>query len=551
MEHTTLYANELNQLEELAAKYGISEHVQQKIAQCRKDITEFSLKVLVIGGFSAGKSALLNTLLNRDLLVEDQGPETAIASELIYDEREYVELVGGLNGNVRCSVDEISHLDSNSYQHLTYHIQHDFLKKYKSYTLVDMPGLNSGLEQHNKAIMQYIGQGNAYILVVDCEDGEIKSSSIDFLREIKQYDNNLSIVVTKSDKKPESQVAAIVNKVKQTASAIFQKDVVVVSTSKFDNIEVEMEKILGSFHIKDLCEQAFKPHIVEIANLCMAAIEKIAQSYEFDDQELVEKIKMHQKTREQLVSRMEKERKKLSLKMKNQVKPAIVADVQNALYSNSSALASSITSGDNAFTRTVNDLLRPVLISSTQRYTEASFHEFVQQIDLKEIFEDHSENIAADIAGKYTAVTSSLQKILETTDKSKGLYRLLTGVLAITTTVVAPWLELIIIFLPDIMRFFGQLSQKSQQEDLKRKVETEIIPQIVSKLSQEMDHTLVELESELMDEMEEKMNEMIEVETEALQASLTMKQAKESAYAAMQNETAQDIRQVQSLIQAL
>lgn len=56
-------------------------------------VQDFKIKVLVIGEFSSGKTALMNRLLGINLLKEDVIPETAIATELVYDEKEGVDLV--------------------------------------------------------------------------------------------------------------------------------------------------------------------------------------------------------------------------------------------------------------------------------------------------------------------------------------------------------------------------------------------------------------------------------------------------------------------------
>jgi GTP-binding protein EngB required for normal cell division len=545
------YLDKLSELEAMVKKYGVGEQLSQKIRQCQEEMAKFSLKILFVGGFSAGKSALLNTLLDRDVFVENQRPETTIASEMFYDENEYIELFKNNGGQTECLFEEIASYPPDQYNHFTYHVKNDFIKKYPHYTLVDMPGFNSGIDRHNKAIMQYANQGNAYVLVIDCEDGEIKSSSLDFLKEIKQYENNLAIVLTKADKKPESHVKEVLSKVKKTAEQIFQKEIVAVTTSKFDHIEEQMHSILSAFNAQSIFEQAFKSRMAEISQLILAAIEKVAQSYHFDDGGLEEEIKSHQKAKDQLVKQLMKERKKLSAKMKNQVKPSIIADVQNVLYSNSASLASNISAGGDSFTRAVNNLLRPVLITSTQRYTEESFHEFMEEIDFESIFSDRTMDTFGGVATKLTAVTSSLQKLLEVTDKTKGLYRVITGALAITTTVVAPWLELIIVFLPDILKLIGLADKNRQMEDLKRKIETEIIPQIVSKMSVEIEKSLEELEEDLLAEVEDKMSDLIEIEAEAMQSALTMRKTKEEDYQKLQSETANDINQIQLLVSSL
>ncbi len=58
----------------------------ERIMQTRDS---FDIKALVVGHFSSGKSAILNAFLSRpDFLKEAQCPQTAVATELLYDTRE-------------------------------------------------------------------------------------------------------------------------------------------------------------------------------------------------------------------------------------------------------------------------------------------------------------------------------------------------------------------------------------------------------------------------------------------------------------------------------
>ena len=544
------YLSKINALKEIANKYKTTDNISNKLDTCTSEINKFSLKILFVGGFSAGKSALINTILNRDLLIEDQKPETAIASEIVFDKKEYVELVNNEGIRITCSLDEVSNYNPDEYNHFTYHINNEYLAKYPSYTLVDMPGFNSGIERHNKAIMQYAGQGNAYVLVIDCEDGEIKASVLDFIKEIKQYDNNLAIVISKSDKKPEKHVESVLQKVASTASNVFNKDLIVVKTSKYqDDVEEEINTVLKSFEAQSLFEQEFQTHIVEIGNLCYAAVEIVAKTSEIDDSEIEKEIVKRQKAKSKLIEQLTKERRKLSMKMKNQVKPSIINDVQNALQMNSASLASSIMSGGDSFTRTVNNILRPVLISSTQRYTEESFYEFVEQMDLSEIFtEDNSQKITDEISQKYLAASSKLNEIISNTDKASGTYKAVIGALAITTTVVAPWIELILVFLPDILRLYGMLNQSNQMDTLKRKVENEIIPQIVLKMSVEIEKSLQFLENEMVEEIQDKINALIDVESEALNVALKMKNSKQLEYDLLLKDVQNDLEEIEEIV---
>lgn len=552
MINKTNYMSKANEISEIAKKYNGVDKILKNVDDYVKEMDYFSLKILFVGGFSAGKSALINTMLDRDLLLEDQKPETAIASEITYDHIEYVELIDNEGMTTKCDLEEIEDLDTTKYSFLKYHINNEWLSKFKNFSFVDMPGFNSGIEHHNKALMNYVGQGNAYVLVIDCEDGEIKTSVIDFMKEIKQYDNNLSIVVSKADKKPDSHIETIVEKISNTASNILDKNVNVIKASKYDNDNKDIDAMIEAFDDQDIFEQKFKSQISEIGNLCYVALESVSKTADYDDSEIEKEIKQREKSKEKLSNQLIKERKKLSVKMKNQVKPSILSDVQNVLYMNSTQLVSAVMAGGDNFTRTVNNILRPVLITSTKKYTEESFFEFVEQMDLSDVLlEDSAEDITNNISSKYIEASSKINKIISNSNKSNGAYKTILGALAITTSVVAPWIELIIVFLPDIIKLFGKLNQSSQIDSLKRKVENEVIPQIVSKMAVEIDKSLKILESEIVEEIEEKVGDLLDVEAEALDAALKMKSKKKNEYDQLLIDVQNDMVRIDSIINEL
>lgn len=85
------FNEDIQVLDNMSNKYSIAT-IENDIQTCRQNISDFNVKLMFVGGFSAGKSALINTILGRDLLVEGQLPQTAIATELKYSDREYAEL---------------------------------------------------------------------------------------------------------------------------------------------------------------------------------------------------------------------------------------------------------------------------------------------------------------------------------------------------------------------------------------------------------------------------------------------------------------------------
>ena len=85
----------LNEAEEiLNCHQAENDILQPRFAERKKSIEEFSAKILFVGGFSSGKSALLNSFLgDEEILCEDIPPETAVSAELIYSPVEKIVCV--------------------------------------------------------------------------------------------------------------------------------------------------------------------------------------------------------------------------------------------------------------------------------------------------------------------------------------------------------------------------------------------------------------------------------------------------------------------------
>ena len=144
----------LDEIEKIANAYGISNdnihHVKEKA---------ISAKVCtpIIGKFSSGKSALVNTVLgyNRKLLKEDITPETAIPAEIVYtDTEDCIEIISNDNEVRNISVDEYRNYvaDATTVKCARIHLRNSFLEQIPDVMIVDMPGFESGFDIHNKAI---------------------------------------------------------------------------------------------------------------------------------------------------------------------------------------------------------------------------------------------------------------------------------------------------------------------------------------------------------------------------------------------------------------
>ena len=177
----------------------------------------FEIKLLVVGHFSAGKSALLNALLQRPaFLKEAQQPQTALATELVYDttEQAFAYRKDGSCEELQAGKEYLP----EEYSHLEYHVNAPALARIADYTIVDTPGFDSGIEAHAQALSNYIGVGSAYLVVVDQEKGGLDETTLQFIREISHYSDQIAVVLNKCDKITPDTVEQIVSAVEQSCA---------------------------------------------------------------------------------------------------------------------------------------------------------------------------------------------------------------------------------------------------------------------------------------------------------------------------------------------
>ena len=100
---------EMNTVEDVLKDNGMDDNqtLLGNFEHEKKMIADFHARVLVVGAFSSGKSALLNTFMGgKKVLTENISMETAIATELFYSPEEYAVRVKLDGSEERCSIEE-------------------------------------------------------------------------------------------------------------------------------------------------------------------------------------------------------------------------------------------------------------------------------------------------------------------------------------------------------------------------------------------------------------------------------------------------------------
>ena len=209
-------------LQRILKKYHWKSTPENWLEVAQEKSRNFSVILPFVGAFSAGKSTLLNALIEAPLFPTNIDPETAYPAELSYGTSEAIS--GHLpDGKViPLSREDLQHnlasmLPKGS--HVSVSLANPLLAKLPHLRLVDMPGWDSGIEAHATAIDGYAARSLAYCVVVSAEEGNLRESLRRALRELAVSDMPILAVISKADKKPLEDVEAVVEQVRQEITA--------------------------------------------------------------------------------------------------------------------------------------------------------------------------------------------------------------------------------------------------------------------------------------------------------------------------------------------
>lgn len=256
-------------LEEINIAYGIT---TERLLQMRAEIADAKVCMPIIGKFSSGKSALVNTLLgySRKILKEDITPQTAVPTEIIYTDGEECAVMLQNDGTVRTlSLEEYSSQETEALavKKARLYLHCRFLGEIPDIMLVDMPGFESGYEVHNKAIDDYLPQSLAYILTFPADDMIVRNSVGNILRELCLHDMPLCVVITKFDKRGYDFDTTFAKMQESLRRFVGERQIQYCRTSSFTGEAMELEEYLREIQEKahDILAEKYRKLILPMA----------------------------------------------------------------------------------------------------------------------------------------------------------------------------------------------------------------------------------------------------------------------------------------------
>ena len=480
------------------------------------------VKVPFVGDFNAGKSSLINSFLVIDLLPTNTLPETAVSYELYYSEQERLEIVDGGNVKETAPLSKVSELNLTPTNLVKVFVNNQKIKALneKHVVIVDMPGIDSGVEAHNNAILNYVQDGTCFVLVTDAECGTLRATTLNFIDEVKKYGSDVYIAISKCDKKSSEEVDKIKRTVEEVAEKYLGKKVPVAVTSAVDKNYSELEKILNSIDSEILIENRFKLPVTNYVNGFIVELQlqiKLLLSNESDYSGKLEKLRREKDDAIENVKKRASAAQSVSGSADD-----ILQDITVALKSKSGYLATLLYQqvDTNVFANEIMTVIRPVLVNSLKReVTEygdvisGAVQEFTLNVD--NIINDKDNDLlngatemVENLLGKDVLegmLKKGLDKVAEKLVAYKGLSTLLKGFAKVLT----PIITIVVNILPDLMRMIFGKSKENKINEIKLKFSTEVVYKIVESLRSSIE----EIISSQRAEVDSNIQTLIEEET--------------------------------------
>ena len=503
-----------------------------KINFYEEKINNTELIVPVVGGFSAGKSTLINQFLGENILSTALTPETALATELRYSENSYIKAIKKDDTFDKYEISEIDIIKekAKNYKYIKLYLNNQKLQEIEPLILVDMPGFDAPIEHHNQAILNYLNRGIYFIILTSIEDGNITKSVLREITNIMEFGKDFSFCLSKTNLRTENDIKAVQNIIEDQLKDYFDFNKEIILTDNSSGLE--LEKILNNIDIEELFKKVFLSDLKfnHIEN--ESSINIILSTLKVSREEVLKTIAELENSIKNILNKKEQMIEEAEEKYSNTNIDGIINKITNELNLQKEVLISYAIANPNNISQEINEIVKNILIPEIRKRIKDVSNRIVDDfsIELKNLENnlDNSnfdnnwiEKISYSTKNILEKAQNGLSTIVderrskETDDK---LYKAITTILGVTTSFVAPIIEIIIIFLPEIVRFIsGKAKEKQQKEKISEQISISMIPEIKRKLRETipqifndyLKNTIETISQEFETQLEQKRQEII------------------------------------------
>ena len=493
------------------------------------NITSTELLIPVIGGFSAGKSSLLNSFLQEEILSVAVTPETALATELHYSTQEYAEAITPSGECVRFEKSQMEQLKNKAseFSYAKLYLNKQCLKDIEPLVLVDMPGFESPLASHNKAIFEYIRRGVYFVILQSVEHGNITASVRREIDNLLTFERKFSFFLSKSNLKPQSELEDVKSFVQEQLSDYFDYEGQVECIGKDGG--TNLAKIISTLNpnaiIEDLYLTGLKDRFSQIKQTINTHITALSQDKEQnakDIQDLKDGLQKLEQQRDSLIAQAQERYSDTNISK-------IINGVNNALNRGLNEIAQSYMSGgDSALDSTINSIVKTTLAqevkTSMEHIGEDVIHAFGKQLaDTISTIQRLSLSDAIcnviDVKKLGSTATMLFTNATESMAKYGGIVGIIGRLGVFISPIVTPLLTAIVSLLPTLVQLlFGNTEQK-KLESVKNALLTQVFPQILAELRAKLPPELQEQTTKLIESISQEFAEQIAQKFQAMEAA--------------------------------
>ena len=505
-----------------------------KLSEIQRNITDAELIVPVVGGFSAGKSTLLNSFLGNEILPTAVTPETALATELRYSDSNYIEAVTASGTVERHQLADFARLKDNAqnFKNLRVYLNNENLKAIQPLVLVDMPGFDAPIENHNQAILNYLERGVFFVFLTSIEDGNITLSMKREIDNLQQIGKGFAFCISKTNLRAPDDVKAVQQKIAEQLEDDFDY------TGQIALLDMDggnnLKNILTAVNPDELFKLLFIDELRENYTGLIQSINVKISTFKSDRKEIEETLSALQNSLQGIEAKKQSAINDVEQRYSRDSVSVINQAVTSAILQQKMRLVDLAINNQGAFERELNDITKNALLSAVQTRFRAISQDLIEEMGnginaqlatlpdggLAGIAMDVLANSGADAFGKVAnTALKSISKAIMGKVTSATLKALLGSVFGIVSAVL--------LFLPEIISLFTKgEKERRQREQVEQAIINNVIPQIQQQLNSVLPDLMNQNITALINQVSEQFEEQLQQKRNEIEAAEAEKAAK-------------------------
>lgn len=527
----TEYLELCSTLHPLTKQYQVS---SGELETWQKEIGSFQAYVPLIGAYSSGKSSLLNAFLQKKLFRVEIDPCTDIAFEIFWANQDKFEMITE-GKSTPLTADQIrsGSYTANPDSICRVALNNPVLQSLPHLAIVDLPGLQSGVQVHSMAIDNYESKSAAYLLIIDPEI-LLREDLIRFMEELQAFSVPVYCLITKSDKKDPTEIEQVKDAVQNQILQYFGRNpdgIDIVSagtpdTEGFKRVLHELEDRSG-----ELLAAAYNDRFRSLLGTLERSILARIENTELDDTEL-------DRMERELAAKIDTAKHEITdISEKNRVEiqnaeAHWLAHIQQALDSNVNALTNTQMAGGDLQSQ-MGHICRRAFIDG--------YNQFV--LPVLKGYGSKLEGIVANVQTSNSGVSSAEQTGTGQAPKQdNSAMKEIIAELLKKIPVIGPVLAL-------LYRLFSSskgkaASKDDQKRQIEQKLRSEIIPNVISNLQEQIKQKIDESIAEMNKNTELALNKNLDQFKRDLEDLKEQRKANEESFKQKKLQWQKDLEKV-------